>query len=155
MKKAKPVGKISPVAKKSNTLEYYSPNLFNVAVELTPDDPDFTPVYNEQNWADIKIIVPRLNHQGVQALRLNHRVTEILDCGISLKIPEGFRLVFSTKNSWASRGLFVSKCYLDGDRVKLIITNIGQETPLVLNHKDVIAQISLEPVYFFDWNKNG
>lgn len=152
MENKKPQGKIKVVTK-TKAKDYTAPNLFKIAVEILADDPEWMPVYTDPNWADVKVIVPVLNHQGVQALRLNHRTTETLDCGFTLKIPAGFRLIWGTKPRWTRRGLLVSDAYLENDRLKLMITNIGHETPLIIDHKEIIAHIGLAPVYFFDWNQ--
>lgn len=138
--------------KKSPAQEYLAPNLFTVTTQLTADEPVYTPVYNEEDVADVKIVVPTLNHLQKQDLRLNHRTTSVMDCGITIELPKGFQLRGITKKEWALRGLFVSLVYIENKRLKLMITNIGQETPLVIPHQSVIAQIWVEPVYYFRFN---
>jgi len=152
-KKKKPVVKVKHILNKSKAEIYTQPNLFLVSTELVADEPEFTPVYNEPNLADVFIIAPFLDHLGVQALRLNHRSILVVDCGFSVKLPKGFQIRGATKKEWANRGLFVSQVYLENDRLKLTIVNIGTESPLVINHKSCIAQVWVEPVYFFDWKK--
>jgi dUTPase len=153
--KVKVKGKMTPVVNKSLAAEYSVPNILNIATNISVEEDIFVPVYKDSNMADVRVVVPALNHQGVQAVRLNHRTVQVLDCGFNIKVPEGFRVKAEAKKAWANRGLFVSHCYVENDRLKLMITNIGQETPLVVSHKESIAQIWLEPIYFFEFNKSA
>jgi len=152
--KKKPKGKVTPLSKKSLAEKYTSPNIFNIATEISAEEIVFIPVYKDKNMADVRVVVPMLNHQGVQAVRLNHRTVQILDCGFSIKLPEGFRVRAEAKRVWANRGLLVSHSFIEDDRLKLIIINIGQETPLVISHKENIAQIWIEPVYYFEFKQS-
>jgi dUTPase len=151
--KVKPKGKVSTAVKKSICEKYTAPNLFSIATEISSEESIFIPVYKETNVADVRVVVPALNHQGVQAVRLNHRTVQVLDCGFTIKVPAGFKVKAEAKKAWANRGLLITHAFIEDDRLKLMLTNIGQETPLVISHQESVAQIWLEPVYFFDWNK--
>ena len=152
--KKKPVVKAKVAkAKQSAATEYYCPSLNSIVTQVEAIEPDFLPVYNEPNFADVKVLVPLLdNLSKVQQIRLNHRLTMVVDCGVKLTIPAGYQLRGQAKPNWAARGLYVSQAYLTEDKsLKLIICNIGMENPLSITHKSVIAHIWLEPVYLFDW----
>jgi dUTPase len=152
--KKKPKGKVSAVAKKSLAEKYTTPNIFTIATEVSAEETLFLPVYKDKNMADVRVVVPSLNHQGIQAVRLNHRTVQILDCGFNIKLPEGFKVRVEAKRAWANRGLLISHSFIEDNRLKLMITNIGQETPLVISHKESIAQIWIEPVYFFEFKQS-
>lgn len=145
---AKPAKAVKSLAK-----DFTPVNLFKIAVELTADEPVFQPVYIDSDAANVCALIPTLNHQGQQILRLNHRYTETVDCGISLTLPPGYTLVAKATRSYAQRGLLVSGCYLVDKRLKIIVTNVGHETPLLIGHKEAFAQIYLQPIYYFEWNK--
>ena len=150
--KAVKKGKVSPKSKATPAKNYTTPNLFTIATTIKADDPSFLPVYNEPHAADVKISVPNvINH--VQCMRLNHRSTHVFDCGIHLTIPPGYKLCGGTKNTMAGRGLFVPQVFLEDGRLKVMVVNMGIENPMLLNHGAVVAQIWLEPVYFFEWNQ--
>jgi dUTPase len=151
--KPKKKGKAATASKKSPATNYSTPNLFSIATEVTVNEPEFMPVYTDPLAADVRIITPFDPVYKQQSVRLNQRTTVVLDTGVNIKLPAGFRLNGAAKRELAVRGLFVSQVFLDNDRLKIVATNIGTENPIVLNHKSVVAQIWLEPVYFFDWSK--
>jgi hypothetical protein len=150
--KTKPKGKAKPIIGKSSASKYITPNVYSVAAEISADEKEFLPVSEPGScFSQVRVIVPALNHLGDQSFRLNHRVTEVFDCGFKIKLPAGFKIRAEARSDWACRGLLVSNAYLEDEGLKLVVTNIGQETPLVIPHKANIAYIWAEPVYFFDW----
>lgn len=152
--KSKKKGKVTSAAITSPATNYSTPNLFAIATEVIAVEPDFMPVYVETNAADVRVITPYDHQHKQQSSRLNQRTTTIFDTGVILKIPAGFRVNGKATKELASKGLFVSQVFLEDDgRLKVMATNIGIEGVLVIPHKSVLAQIWLEPVYFFDWSK--
>lgn len=145
------MGQVSPVIKKSAAANY-SP-LKTIPIQITADEPVFVPQYDSSSSAaDVFALIPHLNHNNIQSLNLTHRQLHIIDCGIKIKLEEGYRLQGSLATGWALRGLFLSQILIEQERLKLLVMNLGQETPLVIPHKCNIAKIWIEPVYLFDWN---
>ena len=152
--KPKKKGKVTSATITSPATNYSTPNLFTVATEISAVEPEFMPVYTETNAADVRAIVPYDIVYKTQVLRLHHRGTVVLDTGVNLKIPAGFRINGTAKKDLAAKGLFVSQVFLEEDgRLKIIATNIGTDNPIIISQKSVVAKIWLEPVYFFDWSK--
>lgn len=148
----KPLVKAVAVTKKSSAESYFSPNLYNIATKVEAAEEDLLPAYNEPNVADVRIIAP-MSSRLVQEVLLISNMVLIVDTGITLKIPAGYRVCAAANLEYAKRGLFVSHVLLENDRLKLIFNNIGVENPIVIPHKAFCAQIWIEPAYYFDWNK--
>lgn len=150
--KSKPKGKATPVKGKSPASQYVAPNVYSVATEITAEDDGFLPVNRaNSNVADVFVMVRSLNHLNEQSVRLVHRNTEVFDCGFKIKLPAGFRVRADINPEWARRGLVLSSAYVEEGGLKLVVINVGHETPLVIPHKANIAHIWAEPAYTFDW----
>ena len=149
--KVKPKVKATHVAKASPAIKYTTPNVYSVSAKITADDPDFLPsIRAESQYSDVKVVVDTV--VGNTTYKLNHRCSVVVDCGFKIKLPAGFQIKAEANRTWAQRGLFVAHAYLEDDSLKLVLINIGQETPLAISHKMVVAQIWAEPAYFFDFN---
>ena len=146
-------GKVKPGrAKRSPAQSYDLPLINTVATLLEAEEPEFLPVYVSPNVADVKVIVPSLNHLGVQEIRLNHRAIFVFDCGFKMVLPKGYRLRGEATKEWADNGLLVNNVGLYNDRLKITVINVGNLNPLIIPHKAVVAGIWVEPVYFFEFN---
>lgn len=87
---------------------------------------------------------------GQTTVRLSHRSSMLVDCGISVKVPKGFRLKVALTQEFANRGLMMTECLSSDERVKFLVTNIGKEL-VVINRGDNIADTWLEPLYLSNW----
>lgn len=133
---------VVPKIAKSQALEYVSPDIRKVAVVVSSDDPDFIPTYHsDKNTADLLANIPD------QRLVLSKDSSVIIDCGFALEIPAGYKICVSSSLS----GVFLN--LIDDKKLKVNIMNFGQK--LILQHKQKIGKIWIEPVYFFDWIQKG
>lgn len=120
---------------------YVKPELKKVAVKIKPDSEDFVPKYSDKNVADL---VANLNFENLELTSGSH---EIIDCGIELEIPAGYKCCVSS----CIQGLFLN--LIEGSRIKVVALNCGKK--LILKNKQVIGKIWIEPVYFFEWITKG
>ena len=117
-----------------------------ITTKLKADGEQFIPCYKDgSNAATLK------TKDGVT---LPHRSTAILDCGVSVETPAGWKICINALSVWAAKGLIVTNPgVISGDRIKVYVTNVGKEI-IVIKPEEEVAQISLEPLYFFDWVAN-
>jgi hypothetical protein len=120
---------------------YSRPEINKVAVSIDFDDEDFVPNYSEGSSADLLANLPSGD------LALPPGGSEVVDCGVSLKIPAGYRICVSS----SIPGVFFN--LIDSKRLKLNVFNAGEKA--ILRHKQNIAKIWIEPVYFFEWITKG
>jgi hypothetical protein len=66
-----------------------------------------------------------------------------LDCGFTITLPAGYRCRVSSHAS-----SFVLDT-VDSKRFKVNLINLGEET--ILNDRQAIGRLWVEPVYFFEW----
>lgn len=121
---------------------YSKPDIRKVAVDIESDDDDFVPRYSLGGTA-----AGLLANIPSGSLKLTTGSTAVLDCGISLAMPPGYKCRVSSNIS----GLFFT--ILDSNRIRLNIINVGED--LILSHKQLVGKIWVEPVYFFDWITKG
>lgn len=132
---------VSPKLPKNPAVGYSTPDLRRVAVEIKAEDDDFLPFYESgANEANLMANIPS------GQLKLPKGSCLVIDCGISLDIPSGYKCVVSGRP-----GLFLY--LLDDKRIKVYATNLDEN--LILFHKQVIGKIWVEPVYFFEWLTKG
>ena len=136
----KPKVFVSPRLPKSPAEGYEKPEINKVAVRISSDEDDFIPAYTDFNCADLIANLPN-------NLFLSHGSCEIIDCGFSLEIPSGYKVCASSSIS----NIFLN--IVDSNRIKVNVLNLGKE--LILQHKQKIGKIWIEPVYFFDWITKG
>jgi hypothetical protein len=132
---------------KSAAGEYYCPDIKKILTKIIPDDPCFVPTYDPNySCADL---MANVSHGE---LTLAGNQSSIVDCGFSMEVSKGYRVRVQVHPDWLNKGLFVSTSSIDGQgRVKIFAINISNE-PIRIIHKDKIAQIFIEPIYFFDWD---
>lgn len=133
-----------------------APDAFNINTKIVADEDVYIPKYSTDGSAAVDLVgnIPP-DHAGNRVVTLPHRATAVIDCGFSMELPPGFKANVSARSGLASRGLIVTNGpgIIDSDyrgRVKVIVTNVGKEI-IVLNHLDRIAQMTIEPVYLFQW----
>jgi len=89
----------------------------------------------------------------VHRIGLGPRATAVVDCGIEVTIPDGFKAVAHLEPSLAGKGLLIDgNVYSGTARIAFRVRNVGREIIPVL-HKDRVASLSLEPVYLFDFTE--
>lgn len=111
----------------------------------------FIPQYQTEQAAAVDLIA---NIPGGSVI-MPYRSIEIIDCGFSMELPEGYKSLIGIRSGLASRGMVVVNApgVIDSDyrgRIKVIAANIGKEV-LVVKHGERFAQMRVEPVYTFAW----
>lgn len=120
---------------------YLRPDIKKIAVTIKTDDDDFIPQYNlDKNKADL---LANLS----STLQMPTGSCEIIDCGITIEVPIGYKICVSSDIP----SLFLN--LVDSNRIKVNVLNSGKK--LILKHKQVIGKIWIEPVYFFEWIMKG
>lgn len=155
--KPKVKGKVNPLPPSNPAKEYFTPTLNSIGVKIEALELQYMPENNGSRTADV-----RLRADGHKLFAKN--CTAIVDCGISVTLPEGYCLKGEIKPYWANQGLHIINCFLDNDNhLRLLITNIGvrNDDPYTVqcgletcrvNDGEIIAHIWAEPIYFLTWN---
>lgn len=114
-------------------------------VEVYLDSPEFSPVTeNDVSW--VVANVP-FSIAGTRQVALSHRNSVLVDCGFSVKVPEGYKLVVELSSSFKDHGLEIYNSTIVGDnRVSFNVRNLGREIA-VINHRDRVAILRIEPIY--------
>ena len=127
---------------KSPAFGYFNPDMRKVSVVVENDEEDFIPAYSSgSDYADLLANIP----EG--ELNFPEGSFKIIDCGVGLELPAGYRCRVSSHIS----NLFVE--LTDSKRLKLKVFNAGEKVRLI--HKQKIAKIWVEPVYLFEWITKG
>jgi dUTPase len=122
-----------------------------VAVKVQFDEVAFTPIAGEHGYFDLMSNMP-LDAAGQRRTNLSHRSTIVVDCGVEITVPEGYRAVLKVNELLAKKGLIIPNApsYHTGGRVKVQLSNFGREI-IQVNHLDKVAQIAVEPIYTIKW----
>lgn len=123
---------------RSPAKNYHRPEFFKVAVELKADEDAFLP---SEASADGSVEVFANIPSG--KLLLTRGSSAVVDCGFSMTLPAGYRSRVSSCGPWLLADL------VDSKRFKLNIVNLGGDT--ILNDRDPVGRLWVEPVYFFEW----
>lgn len=124
---------------------YFVPTFNKILTEIKPDDEDFVPIYCDNNSkADIKANLPE------DQITLYAGGHAVIDCGFYVEVPSGYKLSVCTKSNYLHKGIFIKDIINDNGRIKVLIINNNEKT-ITIKHKDIIGEISIEPVYFFEW----
>jgi len=131
--------KVSSKLPKSPAAGYLAPDIKKVAVQIESDEDDFMPRYSleDAGRADLVVNIPS------GEILFSEGGSDILDCGFSLEIPAGYRLCVSS----SVHGFFME--LVDSKRIKIKAFNSGEEC--TLRHKQKVAKMWIEPIYFFEW----
>ena len=124
--------------------DYYTPHINKIATKITPDSGEFIPIYSESSKADI-----RANTYGKQ-IQINKNGYSIIDCGFSIEIPAGYKISICTTCELLKQGVFLRDMIDENKRIKVLVINNGNES-FIIEHKDLIGQIFIEPIYYFEW----
>jgi len=163
MKKEKKRVEAKTVLPSTPIKELEEPPLHKVVTKIVADDEAFIPKYQTEGSVCVDLVanIPQgeqddLNPAESGEIRLQHRATVMIDCGFSMGLKPGWKANISARSGWASKGLVVTNGpgKIDHDytgRIKVIVTNVGQNNPIVIKHLDRIAQMEIEPVYQFEW----
>ena len=134
-------GTVTPVVPPSVARDYYTPEIKKIATQIKADDPKFVPEY-KGSAAILK---------AKDGATLPHRCTAAIDCGFSMTLPAGWKVVLNALPQWAAKGLVVTNPGVVAEgRMKVYVTNVGKEIILIRPGEEV-AQLSVEPLYLFDW----
>jgi hypothetical protein len=116
-------------------MDYVRPEIRKVVVNISADDDFFLPRCSSADGrAEVYANI-------AESIELEHGAMAFIDCGFEMTVPAGYRM--SACN--ISERLFVSLS--DSKRIKVSVFNAGDKC--VLQDKQPIAKIWIEPVYFF------
>jgi dUTP pyrophosphatase len=145
-----------PITSAIKTIEAVDPSI--VTTKIVADDDTWIPEYKTDGAAcvDLKANIPPDVH-GNREINLPYRVGQLIDCGISIELPPGFKAEIAARSGWANRGLVVANSpgQVDEDyrgRICVAVYNVGKEI-LKIKHGDRIAQMWPVPVYRFQWDR--
>ena len=142
-KKVTVVSKLPP----NPAQDYTQPTFHKVATQIEADDPMFVPEYSYAGATGVSLVANITESGGL--VRLPHRGCYVVDCGFSMGLPAGYRAEVTASATWANKGLILANADYQG-RVKVAVLNAGKEI-IVINHGDRFAQMTISPVYLFDW----
>lgn len=149
----------STIATPSPAAKYSSPPIHRVLIQVEVEDECFIPQFRTQDSScvDLKANLPE-NHAGLKQVTLPHRSIAVIDTGIAIKMREGYHAFIKVSPELAAKGVIATESPQiiepsDG-RVVITIANIGKEI-IVINHKDVVAQMYIEPIYKFNFFSEG
>ena len=127
--------------------EYVQPFLHKVATKVVVDKEIFMPTYvGDSPTVSIRAKL-------AETARLPHRTMQTIDCGFSMELPPGYKAVFEASALLKSKGVFVVDSTSKG-RVTVTVLNSGREIVPIADG-DVVAEMSVQPVYIFDWMVNN
>lgn len=125
--------------------DYYTPSITKIATKIHPDNADFIPSYSKgSSSADIRANIS----EG--KIYLYKNAYAVIDCGFSLEIPPGYKMSAHTDCDILKRGIFLRDIINEDKRIKVLLINNG-DSVFIINHKDIIGKISIEPAYYFEW----
>jgi len=139
-----------PVVKKA-VLQDWTPGKLRAVKTRIGRDAGFEPTPGEHGCVELRANVPA-DVSGQRRVALPHRASSFVDCGLSIEVPEGYRAVLKINEDLAKKGVLVANtpAYHTSGRVRVQIINLGRET-IVVNHLDKVAQMTVEPIYAFEW----
>lgn len=126
---------------------FYEPSVKKVLTKITCKDDFFYPK-NNNNFVDLYA-----NCSDRKSIAMRHFSSEVIDCGFRIKTCAGYKVCFCLDKKWSEKGIIISGSnYLESQEecdFKFNILNIN-ENLIVINHKDKIGKMWLEPVYMFE-----
>lgn len=130
-----------------------------IKTKIVADSSDFIPIYKHEDDAccDLKANVATINTDFAVSkyIVVEPMQTVKIDCGMSMAVPNGYEAQIRCRSGLGSRGIIVTNSPGTIDhgftgRICVLLTNLSKE-PFVVNHLDRIAQMSLKPVWRFDF----
>lgn len=129
----KKTAKISP---RLNKVPEFNP--FEVEFNISPDDPLFIPVQQEDGSFDLVANCGADVH-GVKRNTITSRVIQKIDCGFSIDLPRGYYLIIESLPEHTAKGLIVQSA-ISEQRVGVWAHNLGKEI-IVINNGEKIAKM--------------
>lgn len=141
---------VSPKADKE-LKNFCVPNIEEVTVIIRPDEAAFTPIAADYGYFDLLANVPP-DAAEQKRITLSHRSTVVVDCGLDMTVPTGYRAILKVNEILAKKGLMIpnAPAYHTSGRVKVQLSNFGREI-ILINHLDFIAQVTVEPIHSILW----
>ena len=124
--------------------DYFVPSINKILTKIKPDSDDFIPVYSNKSTADLRANIPE------KEIQLRKGGNVLIDCGFSLEMPPGYKISVSANSDYVAKGIYINNVFSDNNRIRVLVIN-NSEDVCVIKHKDIIAQIYIEPIYFFEW----
>lgn len=124
---------------KSPARDYVRPDVNKVAIKIKSDDDFFRPMISTPD-GKAEIFA---NLGGAKEIQVGQGGVVVVDCGFEMSLPAGYRASVSS----SVPGLFIS--LVEAQRIKVSVFNSGDKC--VLQDRQVIGKIWIEPVYFFEW----
>lgn len=126
--------------------------------DIVPADDKYIPKYQTDGscCCDLVANIPT-DEMGRTYIVVPYRNIIEIDCGFSMAVPKGFKAEIMVRSSFGKKGLIVvnGPGQIDEDyrgAVKALVSNVGHEI-VQINDGDRFAQMSLTPVYKFEFNK--
>ena len=130
---------------------YFKPDRV-VKTKIVVDSPEFLPTYAHASDAccDLKANIPEgeINIGSGEVVKIN--------TGIKIQIPLGFEVQIRCRSGWATKGLTMVNGIGTIDSgfigaIMVIVANISNDV-LTVKHLDRIAQMTIKPVWYFDFD---
>lgn len=122
---------------------YFNPSVNKVITKIESDDDDYVPRY-DKNSSCAKLLA------NTSRLVVEPNGIVSIDCGFSIECSQGYKACVSVSNGFilaSNNNNFIKS------RVSFSIIN-ATNNKIIINDKDVIGQIWVEPIYFFEWEKS-
>lgn len=130
---------------------YYKPNIIKVLTKISVDGDYFTPKYSSPDSSCADLFANITNKESIGICSSG---TEVIDCGFSICISNGYKACVGLDSYWCDKGLILMGHdqinSTENHRVKLNVLNISDKM-VIINNKDKIGKIWIEPIYFFEW----
>ena len=150
--KPKKKGTLSAIMPRSPVTNYASPMLHDVVTKIVVDDMQFLPKYQENSsYVDL---------MSSEELRIPVNGTEVIDCGFSIEVPAGYKVVVERRQSHIEDGPILQIVRWESShKFKVTVHNAGYKERVV-RWGSVFAKMHIEPAYKFNWDlfdrsKNG
>jgi dUTP pyrophosphatase len=157
---SKKKGEITPILPKPLTRDFVD-RTNHIPVAIMADAPEFIPQYKTSGAACCDLYANlEPDGRGDKRLTLAPGYTALVDCGFSMALPKGFEAQIRSRSGVSTKGIIVTNAAeeeeggtIDDDyrlRIKVILTNVSRSL-VTFEHMDRIAQMSLRPVWYFDF----
>lgn len=130
------------------------PNPMRVPTKIKVNSPDFIPMYKTKGAAAADLVANISEDTvGERSIKILPGHIETIDCGFAMELPPGWEAQIRPRSGLSKKGLQVSLGTIDDDyrdNIMVTLNNTGKEI-IVIKHKQRIAQMSLKPVWYFEW----
>lgn len=127
---------------------------FEVSLDIFPVSGEFIPAARDDGGFDL-FANASVDVHGVARHTITSRVIQKIDCGFSVVVPKGYRLVIEPQPEYIAKGLIIQSVVTGGEKQPVVVYahNLGKEI-LVLNKGDRIARMYLTSSYTAKVNIN-